>query len=200
MDYCQIVRPLLAYVSHLVRNQTERCGPSFPHASVREDLQHILLAVFHDPRAAGQDFDEAWFAVRCWLAETLPALPNGDDLCERLLDRPQNGKSEFFARLSRLLDHPDAENVVRVYATCLDLGFRGYYAEPGREGDLAGYRTACRHYLARETALDDGSAGAPAARSGSVHAAALLVPIGMTVMLYCVYRFLLSDLYVAVVG
>ncbi len=199
MDYCQIVRPLFAYVSHLARNQTERAGPAFPHASVRDDLQSILLAVFRDPRAAGPDFENAWFAVRCWLAESLAALPHGDDLCERLLDVPQNGESEFFTRLSRLIDQSGNEDVVRVYAVCLDLGFRGYYAKPGCEGDLAGYQSACRSYLNRADTRDDEPVAAPAARSGLVHAA-FLVPVCVTLLLYYVYRFLLSDLYVAVVG
>ncbi|MCD8141605.1 MAG: hypothetical protein LUE17_17870 [Planctomycetaceae bacterium] len=90
-----MLRPVFAYVSHLVRNRTERCGLAFPHASVREDLQAILLAVLKDPRAAGPDFEDAWFAVRCWLAETLAPMPYGDELCRTLLDTPNAAKRNF---------------------------------------------------------------------------------------------------------
>ncbi|MCD8141606.1 MAG: DotU family type IV/VI secretion system protein [Planctomycetaceae bacterium] len=90
--------------------------------------------------------------------------------------------------------------MIRVFATCLELGFRGYYAHAGRENDLAGYRNACRRALARASAPADGADAAPSTRNGWVRAASLLAPIIVTVLLYCVYRFLLSDLYVAVVG
>lgn len=200
MDYCAAFRPIFVYVTHLARNQTDATRLPFPFASVRTDLQKIILTVFQTPGSSSADFDQAWFPMRCWLGETLARLPHGAELCQRLVDVPEHGGSEFFQRLSRLLDDGSPE-LLKVYAACIELGFQGYYAKPGREADLAGYRAAVRKRLA-----DEPAAPAPAETSGNgsrpgiVRAAAWLTPVAITIVLYCLYRMMLHDLYAVVVG
>lgn len=200
MDYCAAFRPIFVYVTHLARNQRDATRLPFPFASVRADLQKIILTVFQNPGSSSANFDEAWFAVRCWLGERLAALPHGAELCDRLVDVPEHGGSEFFQRLNRLLDG-GSPDLIRVYAACIELGFRGYYAKPGREADLAGYRNACRERLAAEQ-----NAPAPSqtpgrgSRLGIARAAAWLAPVAVTIALYWLYRMALHDLYAVVVG
>lgn len=200
MDYCAAFRPIFVYVTHLARNQTDATRLPFPFASVRADLQKIILTVFQSPGSSNADFDQAWFAVRCWLGETLARLPHGAELCDRLVDVPEHGASEFFQRLSRLLDG-GSPDLVRIYAACIELGFQGYYAKPDREADLAGYRAAARERLAAEHhAPAPAEATRQGSRPGIVRAAAWLAPVAITIVLYWLYRVVLHDLYAVVVG
>lgn len=200
MDYCGVFRPIFVYITHLIRNQTDGARLPFPFASVREDLQGLILAVFQTPGSSGPEFDDAWFAVRCWLCEKLAPLHNGTELCGRLVDIPENGGSEFFLRLNRHLEH-DSRSLVMLYATCLELGFRGYYARPGRETELEGYRAACRALLLRARNAPPADTPLRAKSENRCLTAALwLFPVAATILLYWLYRSALSDLYTSVVG
>ena len=200
MDYCAAFRPIFVYVTHLARNLPDGKQLPFPFPAVREDLQKIILAAFQNPDSASPQFDQAWFAVRCWLGEKLATLPHGTKLRDRLVDVPENAGSEFFLRLSRLLEG-DSPDLLKIYAACLELGFKGYYARPGHEADLAGYLAACRQRLdAEREAPALAKKAPPAPLRGILRILAWAAPVGLTILLYYLYRMLLSDLYATVMG
>lgn len=204
MDYTELFRPIFVHVGHLVLNLSEPARLHVSPAAIVGELQAMLQDVFRNPAADRSDFPRAWFPLRAWLDERLRGLPGGDCLCGQLVQAEAGAESEFFRRLNLLLAAPDAEELVRVYATCLELGFRGYYARPGFERELAGYRARCREYLTRAESRECDKTVSPARGQTPVRYAARFAtraaPVAATVLLYCLYRFLLSDLYAAVVG
>ncbi|MDR1744667.1 MAG: DotU family type IV/VI secretion system protein [Planctomycetota bacterium] len=199
MDYCAAFRPIFVYVTHLARNLPDGTQLPFPFPAVREDLQKIILAAFQNPDSSTPQFDQAWFAVRCWLGERLETLPHGSELRDRLVDVPENAGSEFFLRLNRLLDGGSPE-LLKMYAACLELGFKGYYARPGHEADLAGYLAACRQRLGADREAPASVKKAPPTPFRAVlRILAWAAPVAATLLLYYLYRMALSDLYATVV-
>lgn len=98
-----------------------------------------------------QDLQEASYALAALIDEQIPLR------CPKLagkwrsallqsLFRDNQGGSFFFDRLETILDDPDRQGVLSIYAICLALGFRGKFSEGGHE-ELAKVRARVRRRL-----------------------------------------------------
>lgn len=211
MDYVEFFRPVFSYALHLVQTNPNRNRWLMEPDAVRNDLAGLLAAA--RANGAGCDavnFEQAWYAVCSWLGEMLVDVPNGRRITEELLPPLDPDGTEFYRRLNCLLTpggdgivRPEIVDIIKVYGMCLELDYRGYYARPGFEHQRQAYRRRCRQTVEAMPGPQDlpltRRMRRPFAKIAA-KAAMWLLPVAATLVLYGIYRMLLSDLYVSVVG
>lgn len=212
MNYSTLFRPLLSYIAHVAaRDDQCRERPAFDATAVLRDMNGLAA----DIRLRGRELpriDEAWFPVTAWVFERLQSCPEISLALRESRPAAESAGREFFERLNVLLSpNPDGRNaperiaLIELYNLCLQLGYRGYYARPGFENSLAEYRRRCREEMEATSHQDRSSpAGASAkpswVRGAPAPASLWALPVIATVLLYAVYRVLLSSLYSSVTG
>ncbi len=207
MDYVALLQPLFAYAAH-VAAAAEQPGWLQGHApAVKRDLSLLLGSAMRSRQEPlDPNFDQAWFAFTRWLRFTLEQLPDDGEIAREFVPGAEGGDGEFHRRLSLLLTplpggYPgDILEIIRVYALCLDLGYRETPSGPGARPNADSLRQRCRELLESSPALP---ARRPAPRASPRFAAALavrLLPPLLPIVLYGLYRYLLSALYANVVG
>lgn len=213
MDYISVFSPVFSLVAHascaIPGISTDRQLQSVP--GVREKVDELLASARSHRRSMGRDaFDSAWFALCAWLDE---ALPGPKPYVRRYFAEVNPGR-EFFTQLDRLLDENGLDNldaerlgVLEVYAACLELGFRGTYAQTEDRPSLDVYRKYCAKDLAKAAAVlaPYSPTIAPAFRARPIPGwlAQLpywILPVAATLLLYSLYRFLLSGMFAAGFG
>lgn len=215
--YNAVFRPLFAYGAHVTLAASAWGDQSPDLGSVREDLALLVENALASRRVQDEkNFDNAWFAVCAWLDEKLAGILSADggghfELMQRRFFNTLNAGEEFFQRLAALLDgeegEPDAraarEEIVKVYGSCLELGFKGRYFRPDDRPDLEAFRRRCL-----DAVLGNVSQKSEANRmfqpfvEGETKEAARpgmlffwIAPVVITALLYLLYRILLADLY-----
>ena len=208
MDYISIFSSVFSLVAHAScvapGTSTDRQLQSVP--GVREKVNELLVSARSHRQSMGRDaFDSAWFALCAWLDE---ALPGPKPYVRRYFAEVNPGR-EFFTQLDRLLDENglaslDTERlgVLEVYAACLELGFQGTYARAEDRPSLDVYRKYCAKDLAKAAAVlapySPGIAPVSQARLLPGWLTQLpywLLPVAATLLLYSLYRFLLSGMF-----
>lgn len=207
MDSINRFRQIIAYALHLAQTNPNLNRWAADPNAVRNDLASLIDDVKPDDDL---DADSAWYAVASWLGEILATIPGGRLAGEELLPALDPDGSEFYRKLNGLLARdgdgamdPETLDVIRVYSLCLDLDYQGYYSQPGLEHQRQAYRRRCRQVLEAATAPEQSETEAtrnPLWRRLSGRAALWLLPVGGTILLYGIYRTLLKELYIAVVG
>lgn len=209
MDYLDHFRPIFSVAAHARYALGEPdAGSVAPEclASLEELLDHARSV---RRRAGAAGFDAAWFALCAWLHEILPGCR---PLVEPHFDAADCGR-KFFRRLDALLTRkgpgpmdPESAAALRVYAACLDLGFRGPHWGPGSEGLLERYRIACRKRLpARQCPAEAIPAALPERRERvrfpePVPVLLWFLPAATMAILFTLCRHLLADLYMTAFG
>ncbi|MDH5546871.1 MAG: type IVB secretion system protein IcmH/DotU [Gammaproteobacteria bacterium] len=117
-------------------------------SSLRENLESQLNDAMKNAVGDGVDprnFDSARFAVTAWIDEAVsrvyqenPISWSSQLLQKRFYDTTQAGE-QFFLRLEALPD--SAIDVLRVFYTCLEFGYRGKYSEKEDQGILMGLKS-----------------------------------------------------------
>ncbi len=142
MNYDAIFRPLFSFVAHATNSGPDGTNCVVDPLVVFSELEDLIAAPLALRHSSGGDgFEQAWFAVRAWLDETLAGLRDAgsDGPSARRPGRFADDDSgeEFFTRLDALLDggaggdNPERTEVIRVYASCLELGFLGRHRNHG---------------------------------------------------------------------
>lgn len=149
-------------------------------------------------------FDKAWFPVAAWVVETLRPFPEISAGLGDAFAGVEGADSEFFEHLNIHLSSHRADSerfaVLEVYDLCLRLGFLGYYSRPGFESSLSGYRRRCWEELSAHAPADNVATASAPPRTSRATIAVWCAPVAVTVILYTLYRLLLSNLYASVVG
>lgn len=207
MDYVGLFRPVIAYSAHLRPAETRADCPRPDAAHITRDLGCLIDAAMEQRREPiDPNFDQAWFAVRAWLGGTLRSL-DLEATARELAAAPDDAGSDFFRRLGLLLPrpgsspHPDIRDILRVYALCMDLGYRGDYGDESREEQWNEYRRRCHDAV--ETGKGEVAEETEPNRNWTAlagKAAVWLVPILAPILLYGVFKFLLNNLYGHIMG
>lgn len=149
MDYTDALRPLFTLAAHAVRSVPDM--PTGERLALRRELDALLAEAGTRARPSRPElFETARRAVRSWLDERFPG-PAGSVAA-----------ADFYPSLERLLDAPDhhrhdaeRRQAIEVFATCLELGYRGTNGVTDGFPAPAAFLRRCRRELA-------GAAFAPA--------------------------------------
>lgn len=212
MNYSTLFRPLLSYIAH-VAARADQCRerPGCDATAVLRDMNGLAADIRLRGRALPR-IDEAWFPVTAWIFESLRSCPEISLTLREPRPAAESAGREFFERLNVLLapapdgrSDPERFALIELYDLCLRLGYRGYYARPGFGDSLAEYRRRCREAMEARSPRDNSPPDATAAKPSRVRGAASpaslwALPVIATVLLYAVYRVLLSSLYSSVTG
>lgn len=211
MDYIETFRPVFVYALHLVHANPNQNRWLTDENAVKNDLASLLAATrASDTLTHDQNLETARYALHAWLREILQNIPNGNAIAQDLLPETDPVGSEFYHRLGKLLT-PNSDGIIeqhnldaiRIYNFCLEHEYRGYYARPGCEHQRQAYRRRCRQAL--EIALSPADLAPdppppPRTIKKFARAAMWILPIAATLLLYGLYRTVLKDLYLNVVG
>lgn len=198
--------PLLSHAAHLLR--------AFPDGGDAAGLAECARLAARAKSAARDEDGAAWFPVRAWLGEKLPALFSDS------ADGAGSGsgvEAEFQSRLNALLTRaaagaaaPEDLDLLRLHTLCLELGY-GAHGDGRVEERRRRYIRHCRKTLAAgASALGVLSArafpagadreNAPRLSRRLFRAAALFAAPAATLGLYCLYRAWLHSLLLDVIG
>lgn len=210
MTYNELLRPLFSYVAHVCRTLADNGNHAVSSDEILRDLECLAEEAMLRPGATEAGFATAWFAFAVWAADATTAWQELSEKIKHRFSLPSDSRVQFFKRLNALLspgaaEIPDQERLaaLETFACCLRFGFARKGATPLVKTRLEDYRRRCLAVLPPRPTTDEAPdfAEPPPPRPVNPLAAALwIAPAIATILLYAVYRTLLSGLYAGVVG
>ncbi len=212
MYFNKLFQPLLSFAAHAAHaNRRAAFKPDEARTAVADILRLVSSTLSEGRAKKPQLMDEAWFPVCAWLDETLAPLWRAvgkEAPLQKLHFKTDRAGHEFFIKLEQFLtagptEDTDRQDIIGLYATCLDLGFVGVPGMGEAENGRMQFRRRCRETVPAKTEqFTAPRPGAPLRRRLNRLAALALwtAPIAATMALYVIYRVLLSNWYWQAIG
>lgn len=220
MDHLDPLRAVFSFAAHAVLAESAGELDVADAKAALAGIDSLIDKAFALRRPANfRAFDPAWFPVRAWLEEKTAGLRRkaggGTDALSLHLGPSSNSGEEFFPRLDALLAarargvHEAAERrgILEMYHIGLELGFRGRHSGPEGVSELISYRRRCLAEMADARAERPASGprtGAPAGGTGKTERVGMamfwIVPAAVTLALFLLYRFILTNSFLQAIG